>query len=94
MAEVFFSPEIALEQYKALRRDPRRARVLHEVDRILDALEDDPDQTWLRSHRFQDPPLWCVKFDADGEAWVILWSHQEGSVDRILMDYIGFASFA
>jgi hypothetical protein len=68
--------------------------VLQRVDEILDALEDDPGQTWLRIHRFQDPPLWCVSFNADGEAWVILWSHQEGSDDEILVDYIGVASFA
>ena len=66
--------------------------MLERVDGILDALDDDPGQAWLRSHRFQDPPLWCVTFDAAGETWAILWS-MDGK-DRVLVDYIGPASFA
>lgn len=94
MAEVFLSSKIALPQYRALREDPHQQRVLEQVDEILDALEADPGQTWLRPHRFQSPPLWCVTFDASGEAWVILWSLDDGKDDRVLVDYIGSASFA
>jgi hypothetical protein len=36
--------------------------------------------------------LWCVTFDAAGEDWAILWS-MEGK-GRVLVDYIGSASFA
>lgn len=92
MAEVFLSPDIAFPQYENLRAHPRTRRVLRRVDEILDGLEEDPGQAWLRAHRFRDPPLWCVTFDAAGEAWAILWSmHGE---DRVLVDYIGSASFA
>ena len=94
MAEVFLSPEIALPQYERLREDPRRRKVLDRIDEILDALEEDPGQAWLRAHRFQDPPLWCVTFDASGEAWAILWSMDDNDDDRVLVDYIGSASFA
>lgn len=88
------SPEIALPQYEHLRKDPRRRKVLDRVDEILDALEENPGQAWLRAHRFQDPPLWCVTFDAAGEAWAILWSLGEDDEDRVLVDYIGSANFA
>jgi len=91
MAEVFLSPEIAFPQYERLRGDPSRRKVLERVDEILDALETDPGQAWLRVHRFQRPPLWCVKFDASGEAWAILW--YDGEDDRVLVDYMGSASF-
>ena len=94
MAEVFLSPEIALPQYERLREDPRRQKVLERVDEILAALEEDPGQVWLGAHQFQSPPLWSVTFDASGEAWVILWSMDDGEDDRVLVDYIGAASFA
>jgi hypothetical protein len=94
VAEVFSSPEIALPQYQRLREDARRRRMLDRVDEILDALEEDPGQAWLRAHRFQNPPLWCVTFDASGEAWAILWSLDQEDEGRVLVDYIGSASFA
>ncbi|MBU1225797.1 MAG: hypothetical protein KJ698_01115 [Actinobacteria bacterium] len=94
MAEVFLSPEIALPQYEGLREDPGRRKALERVDEILDALEEDPGRAWLRAHRFRSPPLWCVTFDASGEAWAILWSMDDDEDDRVLVDYIGPASFA
>jgi hypothetical protein len=94
MAEVFLSPDIALPQYERLRQDPSRRKVLERVDEILEALEADPGQAWLRAHRFQNPPLWCVTFEASGEAWAILWSMDDGHEGRVLVDYIGSASFA
>ena len=93
VAEVYLSPDIAFPQYEKLQRDPRRTGAFRRVNEILDALEDDPRQRWLRTQRFRDPPLWCTGFDTDGEAWVILWSHDEEDEDRILVDYIGTASF-
>ncbi|OFW65143.1 MAG: hypothetical protein A2135_03255 [Actinobacteria bacterium RBG_16_67_15] len=94
MVEVLLSPGIALPQYKNLRNDHRRRRELGRVDEVLDALEADPGQTWLRAHRFQDPPLWCVTFDVGDEMWAILWSFDGGDRERVLVDYIGPASFA
>jgi hypothetical protein len=38
--------------------------------------------------------LWCVTFDASGEAWAILWSLDQEDEGRVLVDYIGSASFA
>lgn len=93
MAEVYLSPEIASPQYEALRGDPRKSRALEKVDRILDAIEEDPGQRWLRSQRFQTPPVWCVTFDVDGEAWAILWSLDDKANDHALVDYIGPADF-
>ena len=64
------------------------------VDEVLDALEADPGQAWLRAHRFQDPLVWCVTFDSQGESWAILWSFDGDDTSRVLVDYIGPASFA
>ncbi|MEX0826165.1 MAG: hypothetical protein WD184_05385 [Acidimicrobiia bacterium] len=86
MAEVWLSPGIALPQYESLRGDARMRRVLGRVDGILDALERDPGQAWLRAHRFRDPPLWCVTFDAGGESWAILWSMGEDG--KVLVDFL------
>jgi hypothetical protein len=30
--------------------------LLNKVDAVLDGLEDDPGQDWLRGHRWSDPP--------------------------------------
>ena len=74
MARIVFGPDIALPQYERLQSDDRLRSILVRVDRILDALEEDPGQAWLRSHRFQNPPLWYVPFPVAGEEWAILWS--------------------
>ena len=94
MVEVLLSPGIALPQYEHLVGDPRRRCQLARVDEVLDALEADPGQAWLRAHRFQDPLVWCVTFDSQGESWAILWSFDGDDTSRVLVDYIGPASFA
>ena len=83
-----------MPQYEQLRSDHRRRHILIRADRILDALEEDPGQAWLRAHRFQDPPLWYIPFDAAGETWAILWSFDGDDRERVLITYIGRASFA
>ena len=94
MAEVFLSPDIALRQYEELRQHRRHLRVLQQVDELLDALEVDPGQSRLRVIRFQDPPLWCITFVAAGAPWAILWNYDGADRGRVLVDYIGPASFA
>lgn len=93
MATARLSP-LAFAMWEQLADDPRRHRLFHRIESILDELERDPGRAFLRRRRFQDPPLWCVIVISGREEWVILWGDDSEHAGDVLVDYIGPASFA
>lgn len=84
MARIEFE-QLAASGYEA-GTDPV---LLDKIDDVLDALERDPGEAWLRMHRWLDPPLWGVTVRARGDDWLILWHLSDEDSERVIVDYIG-----
>lgn len=88
---VLFDPEADATMVR-LDADPGRAGLVSRLDRVLDALADDPTQVALRRHRFQRPAAWAVVVDGapDEDDWIVLWQLVGQDVHVL---HIGPASF-
>lgn len=80
-----FEPAAA-DAYEGIADD----EVLDKLDTVLDELEKDPGQAWLRQHRWSDPPLWGVTIRTRHQDVLVLWS--VGTVDDepiVVIQYVG-----
>ncbi|MBV9383125.1 MAG: hypothetical protein JOY82_18615 [Streptosporangiaceae bacterium] len=63
------------------------AGVLDTIDAVLDGLEKDPGQDWLRRHRWSDPPLWGVTVRGRTEDYLVLWAPENRDGETIVVVY-------
>jgi hypothetical protein len=64
--------------------------LLDDLDKVLDGLETDPGQPWLRTHRWSDPPVWGVTLPRQAADLLVAWT--AGDLDggpAAVVRYIG-----
>jgi hypothetical protein len=64
--------------------------VLDKLDVVLDELEKDPGQAWLRRHRWSAPPVWGVTVRTRREDVLVLWSIETFDDEpTVVIQYVG-----
>ncbi len=80
-----FEPEAA-DAYEDITDD----EVLDMLDLVLDGLEKDPGQAWLRRHRWSDPALWGVTVHCRRADLLVLWAAESQDGEPVVViRYIG-----